>query len=132
MLLLYYLYNVIMQLARIPAGFLQIMRADLLAISPPAGVPGVGACFFAPVPAVFETIKPILSALRGFLRGFYIMVAYYTTPEKSGLKTPHSAPQQKVSIFCGQCQIFDIFNPENLGCVCRFWKSGKNFDRGPI
>jgi hypothetical protein len=27
---------------------------------------------------------------------------------------------QKISIFCGQCRIFNIFNPENLGCVCRF------------
>lgn len=82
MLLLYYLLNVIRQLARIPAGFLHTLRADLLTISRPAGFRVSAPAFLRPVSDVSETIKPILSALRGFLRGFYIIEVYYTTPEK--------------------------------------------------
>lgn len=117
MLLLYYLYNVIMQLARIPAGILHTLRADLLTISRPAGVPGVGTCFFAPGFGCIRNYKAHFERPQRLFTGFLYHRGILYHPRKNrGFKRPTAPHSKKVSIFCGQCRIFDI-SPKIGVCV---------------
>ena len=94
-MLLLYLSNVIMQLARIPAGFLQIMRADLLTTSRPAGVPGVGTCFFCARPGCIRDYKAHFERPRGLFTGFLYHKGILYRPRKIGALNAPQRPTAK-------------------------------------